>query len=81
MRLWGHFEGDAQAYRGAELDTLDERDPIPQYAARLKDLGALDDDAIAEIAASCETRVDAAVTFAKDSPEPAPESALEHVFA
>ena len=81
VRLWGHFEGDAQAYRGAELDTLDERDPIPQYAARLKDMGALDDDGIAEIAASCETRVDAAIAFAKASPEPAPESALDHVFA
>ena len=33
VRLWGHFEGDAQAYRAAELDTLDERDPIPRYAA------------------------------------------------
>ena len=36
VRLWGHFEGDAQAYRGAELDTLDERDPIPRYAAALE---------------------------------------------
>ena len=81
VRLWGHFEGDAQAYRGAELETLDERDPIPRYAARLKDLGALDDDAVAGIAASCQERVDAAIDFAKSSPEPAPEEALEDVFA
>ena len=47
-RLWGHFEGDAQAYRGAELDSLDERDPIPAYADRLKEAGVLTDDDVAE---------------------------------
>ena len=81
VRLWGHFEGDAQAYRGAELDTLDARDPIPQYEARLRELGVLDDAAVAEIAASSQARVDAAIAFAKESPEPAPQEALEDVFA
>jgi pyruvate dehydrogenase E1 component alpha subunit len=81
VRLWGHFEGDAQAYRGAELETLDERDPIPRYAARLKELGAIDDRGLDEIAASTQARVDAAIAFAKASPQPAPESALEDVFA
>jgi pyruvate dehydrogenase E1 component alpha subunit len=81
VRLWGHFEGDAQAYRGAELETLDSRDPIPQYAARLKELGVLDDAAMTKIAEEEQTKVDDAVAFAKSSPEPAPESALEDVFA
>jgi acetoin:2,6-dichlorophenolindophenol oxidoreductase subunit alpha len=81
VRLWGHFEGDAQAYRGAELDTLDERDPIPQYLARLNALGVLDDAAAAEIATSAEARVEQATAFAKASPEPAPETALDDVFA
>ena len=81
VRLWGHFEGDAQAYRGAELQTLDDRDPIPRYEARLRDLGVLADDAVAEIATSTRTQVDAAIAFAKDSPLPAPEQALEDVFA
>jgi pyruvate dehydrogenase E1 component alpha subunit len=81
VRLWGHFEGDAQAYRGAELQTLQDRDPIPRYEARLRELGALDDDTVAEIAASTRAQVDAAVAFAKASPQPAPEEALEDVFA
>jgi pyruvate dehydrogenase E1 component alpha subunit len=81
VRLWGHFEGDAQAYRGAELETLDSRDPIPRYAERLKELGLLDDAAAAAIDQAERAKVEAAVAFAKSSPEPAPESALEDVFA
>jgi pyruvate dehydrogenase E1 component alpha subunit len=81
VRLWGHFEGDAQAYRGAELDTLDERDPIPRYEARLRELGVLDDDAVKEIAESSQARVEEAIRFAKESPEPEPQQALEDVFA
>jgi pyruvate dehydrogenase E1 component alpha subunit len=81
VRLWGHFEGDAQAYRGAELETLSEHDPIPRYAARLAELGALDEAGAAAIAEACQARVDAAIDFAKSSPEPAPEAALDHVFA
>jgi pyruvate dehydrogenase E1 component alpha subunit len=81
VRLWGHFEGDAQAYRGEELQSLDERDPIPRYATRLAEIGALDDDGVQRIAQECQAEVDAAIQFAKDSPEPAPEAALDHVFA
>jgi pyruvate dehydrogenase E1 component alpha subunit len=81
VRLWGHFEGDAQAYRGADLDTLDERDPIPRYAAALAELGELSDEQIASITAEAATEVDAAITFAKSSPSPTPDDALLHVFA
>ncbi len=81
LRLWGHFEGDAQAYRGAELDTVDERDPIPRYAAKLVELGELTEDQTESIAAEAAAEVDAAIAFAVDSPIPAPEDALLHVFA
>ena len=81
LRLWGHFEGDAQAYRGAELDTVDERDPIPQYAAALMGAGDLTDEQAAEIAAAADAEVEAAIQFAIDSPIPAAEDALLHVFA
>jgi pyruvate dehydrogenase E1 component alpha subunit len=80
VRLWGHFEGDAQAYRGSELQTLSARDPIPRYEARLRASGVLDDGSVAEIAASTRAQVEAAIAFAKDSPQPAPEEALEDVF-
>ena len=81
LRLWGHFEGDAQAYRGADLDTVDERDPLPRYASKLSEMGELTDDQIQSIAAEADTEVDAAITFAVNSPIPAPEDALLHVFA
>jgi pyruvate dehydrogenase E1 component alpha subunit len=80
LRLWGHFEGDAQAYR-SDLATVDERDPIPKYAAALADSGDLSDAQVQEIAATADAEVDAAIQFAKDSPVPTPEDALLHVFA
>ena len=79
--MWGHFEGDAQAYRGADLDTVDERDPIPLYAAALAELGELSEAQIASIAAEAATEVDAAITFATSSPSPTADDALLHVFA
>ena len=81
LRLWGHFEGDAQAYRGADLDTVNERDPIPLYAAALTELGELSEDGIASIAAEAVAEVDAAITFATSSPSPTADDALLHVFA
>jgi acetoin:2,6-dichlorophenolindophenol oxidoreductase subunit alpha len=81
VRLWGHFEGDAQAYRGAELDALDARDPIPAYGRRLVAAGVLDDVSIAAIASVASDEVEAAIAFAKSSPEPAGSDALLHVFA
>ncbi|MEM9566174.1 MAG: thiamine pyrophosphate-dependent dehydrogenase E1 component subunit alpha [Actinomycetota bacterium] len=80
LRLWGHFEGDAQAYR-SDLETVDERDPIPRYAASLVESGDLDDAKIAEIAAAADAEVDAAIQHSIASPIPAPEDALLHVFA
>ena len=77
VRLWGHFEGDAQAYRGAELESLDSRDPIPEYAARI----GLSDDSVEAIRAEADAEVDAAIDFALESPIPAPEDALDDVFA
>ena len=55
--------------------------PSPPTRRRLKDLDAIDDGGIAKIAEACQAEVDAAIAFAKGSPEPAPESALENVFA
>jgi pyruvate dehydrogenase E1 component alpha subunit len=81
LRLWGHFEGDAQAYRGADLDTVNERDPIPAYAAKLVEMGELSDKQVAAIAAEADAEVDTAINFAVESPVPAPDDALLHVFA
>ncbi|ADG88462.1 thiamine pyrophosphate-dependent dehydrogenase E1 component subunit alpha [Thermobispora bispora] len=80
VRLWGHFEGDAQGYR-PDLAEVAERDPLPIYEAELRRAGVLDDDTVKAIAAEASERVEAAIAFAKNSPEPDPATALDHVFA
>src|SRR5689334_15929911 len=42
LRLWGHFEGDAQGYR-ADLEDVPGHDPIPTYERTLREAGLLDD--------------------------------------
>lgn len=81
VRLLGHFEGDAQAYRGDELEEATERDPIPQYRSRLMSMGVLDDALVEQIQADATAEVEAALDYAKASPEPKPSDVHLHVFA
>lgn len=81
VRLWGHFEGDAQAYRSEELAWAQAHDPIPAYEQRLIDAGVLDTNAVAAIRAEVEEEVEDAIAFAKASPEPSASAAYDHVFA
>jgi pyruvate dehydrogenase E1 component alpha subunit len=79
-RRMGHFMGDAQAYRpDEEIDKLDELDPIPKTEDRLRAAG-LDDDRIENLREAATERVEEAIEWAKDQPEPDPESAYEDVF-
>ena len=81
-RLAGHFMGDGEAYRPkGELDGLRARDPIPALKARMMKedgLSEADNDAIV---ARARHKVDDAIDFARTSPYPQPEEAMEHVFA
>lgn len=80
LRLWGHFEGDAQGYRG-DLDEAAARDAIPAYQARLRVDGLLDDASCTQIKQDAQARVEEAVAFAKASPLPDPTQASLYVFA
>jgi pyruvate dehydrogenase E1 component alpha subunit len=80
LRMWGHFEGDAQGYR-PELAEVPEHDPIPRYERRLRDAGVLDDDAVERIRAAASERVEDAIAYAKNSPLPDAASATSYVFA
>ena len=80
LRMWGHFEGDAQGYR-PELAEVPEHDPIPRYEHRLRDAEVLDDDAVERIRAEASERVEDAIAFAKNSPLPDAASATAYVFA
>jgi len=81
-RLLGHFEGDPQVYRTKEeLDGLKERDAIRRLERRLAESGALAEADAKKAWEEAQAEVDEAIEFARSSPYPAPESALEHVFA
>ena len=81
-RLWGHFEGDADAYRSDDFKTdMNERDPLATFGKRLIDEAILNEADIASIQDAMYAEVEAALDFAMSSPYPAPESALEDVFA
>lgn len=80
LRLWGHFEGDAQGYR-PELKEVPARDPIPTYEQELIADAVLDESQVAELRAEAKERVEAALAFAKSSPTPDPSTATQYVFA
>lgn len=81
-RLAGHFMGDAEGYRPeGEKDALFEADPIPKMRAKLVADGIATEAEIDAIDAECAARVEAAIAFARNSDDPAPEDALTKVFA
>lgn len=80
LRMWGHFEGDGQGYRD-DLDDIEDRDPIPQYEARLLSEGVMDEAQLSRIRTETAAQVEAAVQFAQSSPLPDPTEARRYVFA
>jgi TPP-dependent pyruvate/acetoin dehydrogenase alpha subunit len=81
-RLLGHFEGDPQLYRSAEvIETLQARDAIRRFEQQLADNGVMTGEVAADVWAAARAEVDEALGFARSSPYPEPASALDHVFA
>lgn len=81
-RLWGHFEGDADAYRSDDFkEDMNVRDPMTTYANRLLEEGVLNEADVADIQDRMQAEVEGAIDFAMASPYPAVEATLDHVFA
>jgi len=79
-RRMGHFMGDAEAYRPDEDSERAQRlDSIERLAADLRDEGVGDDE-LDDIESRAEQRVEDAIEWAKDQPEPDPAAAHEDVF-
>ena len=77
----GHYEGDMGQYRPAEeVAFWMEADPIVNYQRRLLDEGSRSDEELDALNRKVEHQLDEAIEFAKGSPHPAPEEALEDVF-
>nr|WP_144798510.1 thiamine pyrophosphate-dependent dehydrogenase E1 component subunit alpha [Halorubrum depositum] len=79
-RRMGHFMGDPQAYRSDEDEEAAlARDSIDRLESELRDHG-VDDDGLAGIREDAEARVEEAIAWAKEQPQPAPEDAHDDVF-
>jgi TPP-dependent pyruvate/acetoin dehydrogenase alpha subunit len=79
-RRMGHFMGDPQAYRPeADQEAAEQRDSIERLAADLRAHG-LDDAEIETMRDESQERVDEAIEWAKDQPNPDPADAQEDMF-
>lgn len=80
LRLWGHFEGDAQGYR-TDLEGVPGRDPLPTYKNTLIASGTMTNADYAAMEASASEKVEDAIAFAKASALPDPTDAVKFVFS
>jgi pyruvate dehydrogenase E1 component alpha subunit len=81
-RLRGHFEPDDQGYVDKdELASWKARDPIASLRARLVAAGTLSETDVAGIERRVAERLDAAFSFAADSPWPSLDQLTTHVYA
>jgi len=82
VRWQGHYEGDPQGYRDkAEVAAGKARDPIARLEAALVSAGAAGAEELARVRQAAQDEIDRAVAFGESSPLPAPEEALDDLFA
>jgi pyruvate dehydrogenase E1 component alpha subunit len=82
MRVRGHSEADRYAYvPQALLDEWKARDPIALLERRLRDDGVLTPDADRQMQDQIAREIEEALAWAEASPDPAPESVAEGVYA
>jgi pyruvate dehydrogenase E1 component alpha subunit len=82
-RYMGHSMADPihGHYRTKEeLEEQKQRDPISHFIERLQQEGLLGDDAIAAMKRAVEEELEDAMTFADQSPDPAPEELFAGVY-
>jgi pyruvate dehydrogenase E1 component alpha subunit len=81
-RLRGHSKSDRNLYRTKEeIDAWRKRDPITRLERELVAHGRLAQADIAAIAKAAQAAIDAALAFAKASPDPDPADLARDVYA
>jgi pyruvate dehydrogenase E1 component alpha subunit len=82
VRFYGHFEGDAQTYRGdGEVDHIREhRDCIKAFRQKVVDTGVVTADELDAIDAEARALIEEAVVDAKAAPEPDLSELLTDVY-
>lgn len=79
-RRMGHFMGDPQAYRPTEdQEAAAARDSIERLTNDMEAYG-IEQETLDELRTEARERVDEAIEWAKDQPQPDPEDAYEDVF-
>jgi pyruvate dehydrogenase E1 component alpha subunit len=83
FRFRGHSVVDPDRYRNPEevKEGRAAHEPIAAFAARLKAAGISDDAGLQQIEEQVEQEVEQAVQFAEQSPDPALETLLDHIYA
>ncbi len=81
-RYHGHFEGDAQTYRGnGEIERLRaEHDPLTHFRKRVTEAGLLEGGQLDAIDAAAKSEIDAAVAKAKSAAMPPLAELLTDVY-
>ena len=81
-RWRGHSKSDRNLYRTSdEIDEWKRRDPILRLQSWLRERDLITDAAISELQQSVAAEVEAAIVFAKDSPEPSADNMEQEVYA
>jgi pyruvate dehydrogenase E1 component alpha subunit len=77
-----HFEGEPDTYRPPEeVQAWLKREPIAAFRQRLIEGDVLDEPGAARIEGDVIAELDAAVEYARQSPLPEPETALQDLWA
>ncbi len=82
-RFLGHTsDDDDKTYRTRdEVAEARHHDPVETFAAYLAEHAVIDTHGTDELRAEVKEEIDVAIATAWDAPDPAPESAMRHVFA
>ena len=81
-RYYGHFEGDAQTYRGVdEVKTLREtRDCLDRFTKRVTESGQIELSELESIDQKVSELIEATVAYAREAPQPEPTALLTDVY-
>jgi pyruvate dehydrogenase E1 component alpha subunit len=80
-RFKGHHMGDVETYRTkAEVQEWVKKDPILRLKVSMEELGLMDETIWKQLQEELKQRIEDAVQFAVNSPDPEPESVMENVY-
>ena len=80
-RFRGHWEGDPEIYRPkGEVERIQKYCPIEKFKTKLSEMKILTEKKADEIEKEVTASIDDAVEFARESPYPEPDEALEDLF-